>query len=125
MGTATKTETQSSYDSSLNLCHHSFRNVNQCISGILRIHLVESISIHFVIDTSLILILTASEIKSFLLYYAIPLLYEILSKCYLDHLMLLVGGVHLLLRSSISYQDLNDAGGFLKLFVAQLSTLYG
>lgn len=52
LGTATKTETQSSYDSSLNLCHHSFRNVNQCISGILRIHLVESISIHFVIDTS-------------------------------------------------------------------------
>lgn len=70
MGTATKTETQSSYDSSLNLCHHSFRNVNQCISGILRIHLVESISIHFVIATSLILILTASEMKSFLLYYA-------------------------------------------------------
>ncbi|XP_044169373.1 uncharacterized protein LOC114951105 isoform X2 [Acropora millepora] len=67
----------------------------------------------------------ASEMKSFLLYYAIPLLYEILPKCYLDHLMLLVGGGHLLLRSSISYQDLNDAGGFLKLFVAQSSTLYG
>jgi len=39
--------------------------------------------------------------------------------------MLLVGGVHRLFSSSISYYDLNDAGGFLKLFVAQSSTLYG
>ena len=72
-----------------------------------------------------LLFLTASEMKSFLLYYAIPLLHDILPKCYLDHLMLLVGGVHRLLSSSISSYDLNDAGGFLKLFVAQSSTLYG
>ena len=57
--------------------------------------------------------------NSFLLYYAIPLLHDILPKCYLDHLMLLDGGVHRLLSSSISYCDLNDTGGFLKLFVAQ------
>ena len=91
MGTTTKTETHSMIVLWI-LCYHSFRNFNQYISGILRIHLVESISIHFVIE--FFLILTASEMKSFFLYYAIPL------KSYLDHLMLLVGGVHLLLRSS-------------------------
>ena len=63
--------------------------------------------------------------KSFLLYYAVPLLLNILPKCYLEHLMLLVGAVHRLLRCSITDEDLSDAGALLKLFVAQSETLYG
>lgn len=63
--------------------------------------------------------------KNFLLYYAILLVHNKLPKCYVEHLMLLAGGVYLLLRSSVLKEDLDDAGTFLKLFVTQSSALYG
>ena len=68
---------------------------------------------------------SASEKKSFLLYYAVPLLLEHLPQVYVNHLMFLVGGTYRLLKRSISGEDMNDAACYLKLFCAQASALYG
>lgn len=67
----------------------------------------------------------ASEKKNFLLYYAVPLLLNWLPEVYIQHVMLLVGGVFRLLKESITLEDRSSAASYLKLFCAQASVLYG
>ncbi|XP_068727677.1 uncharacterized protein [Montipora capricornis] len=67
----------------------------------------------------------ASEKRSFLLYYAIPLLRGYLQSDHLFFLMLLSGGVFRLLKKSISQDELQEAHAYLKLFVAQAPVFYG
>jgi len=68
---------------------------------------------------------SASEKRSFLLYYAIPLLRGYLQSDHLFFLMLLSGGVFRLLKKSISQDELQEAHAYLKLFVAQAPVFYG
>ena len=54
-----------------------------------------------------------------------PLLLNWLPEVYIQHVMLLVGGVFRLLKESITLDDRNSAASYLKLFCAQASLLYG
>lgn len=67
----------------------------------------------------------ASEWRSFLLFYALPVLSGILSKKYLNHLFLLVFGVYTLLQENIQIVDINNAEKALKKFVMEFEKLYG
>lgn len=60
--------------------------------------------------------LKASEWKSFLLFYAIPVLSGILSKKYLNHPFLLVFGIYTLLQENIQIVDIDNAEKALKIF---------
>ncbi|XP_020905918.1 uncharacterized protein LOC110244095 [Exaiptasia diaphana] len=66
----------------------------------------------------------ASEKRSFLLYYSVPLLREYLPADHLSLLMLLTGGIFRLLKQSISQEEVEEAHKFLKLFTAQSPVLY-
>ena len=54
-----------------------------------------------------------------------PLLLNWLPEVYIQHVMLLVGGVFRLLKESITLEDRSSAASYLKLFCAQASVLYG
>ena len=56
---------------------------------------------------------TASELRSFLLFYGAPALYDILSEDCFQHYLLLVNAIHLLLKDSISESDLAKAKNLL------------
>ena len=73
----------------------------------------------------LLFFFSANEKRAFLLYYSIPLLSERLNETRLLHLAFLVGGVYHLLKDSISKNDLEEAGVFLKLYCAQAPYFYG
>lgn len=66
----------------------------------------------------------ASEYKMFLLFYAAPLLNEVLPDNYFNHLVCLVQAMHVLLSDSISRQSLSTAKDLLVTFTAQFSVLY-
>ena len=51
----------------------------------------------------------ASELKSWLLYYCIPTLFDLLLADYLLHMSQLVKSMHILLNSEISLNDLEMA----------------
>lgn len=67
----------------------------------------------------------ASEWRSFLLFYALPVLSGILSKKYLNHLFLLVFGIYTLLQEKIQIVDIDNAERALKKFVKEFEKLYG
>lgn len=69
--------------------------------------------------------LKASELRTFLLFYSIPCLYNILPDAYLQHLILLVQAIYLLLQDSISQSELKKASSLLKHFCLKIGYLYG
>lgn len=67
----------------------------------------------------------ASEWKHWLLYYALPCLDGLLPPEYWRHLAKLSEGVHILLRETLSAQDVGHAENLLSSFVTRCETLYG
>lgn len=67
----------------------------------------------------------AAEYRSWLLYYSIPILSDLLNSAYLYHYMTLVKSIFILCSDSIGESDLKHAEQLLYYFVAMLNTLYG
>lgn len=67
----------------------------------------------------------ASEFQSFLFFYGIPCLWNILPDEYFQHFLLLADAVWLLNQSSISPQCLEKAGNILRHFCLRIEALYG
>ena len=67
----------------------------------------------------------ASEFRTWLLYYSLPVMIGILPDIYYDHFMLLVCAVFLCLKKSISPEDLEQARKLLEHFCLRVSCLYG
>lgn len=72
-----------------------------------------------------IFILLGSELKSWLLYYSLPVLKGILPLPYYSHYGLLVRSVHILTSDSIKADDLERVEIWLKQFYEQYQDLYG
>ena len=66
----------------------------------------------------------ASEIRSWLLYYSVPVLRGILPDIYLTHYSLLVEGTNILLTEGITAADLTRAELLLRMFVKHANILY-
>ena len=67
----------------------------------------------------------ASEFRSFLLYYSLPVLKDILPEHNFKHFALLVTAIRKLLNSSIQQQDLELCTEFINLFCKHYNNLYG
>ena len=67
----------------------------------------------------------ASEYRSFLLFYSVPVLWRTLPDEYFQHYLLLVHAIYLLLQESISPSDILTATKLLKQFYLQIRSLYG
>lgn len=67
----------------------------------------------------------AAEWQSWLLYYSIPCLSGVLDRTYLDHWSLLVAGVFLLLKDTITQSELAESTKLLTEFVVGVQFLYG
>lgn len=67
----------------------------------------------------------ASEFRSFLFFYGIPCLWNILPDEYFQHFLLLAEAIWLLNQSSISPQCLEKAGNILRHFCLRIEALYG
>ena len=67
----------------------------------------------------------ASEFRSFLLYYSLPVLRDIQSKEYFQHYLLLVNAVYILLKDSISAADIDKSNALLTHFCCLFAALYG
>lgn len=66
-----------------------------------------------------------SEFRSFLFFYSIPCLWNILLDEYFQHFILFVEAIWLLDQSSISPQCLKKAGNLLRHFCLRIEALYG
>ena len=66
-----------------------------------------------------------SELRSWLLFYSIPILSDALPQVYLSHYALLVSSVHILLSDAITSSDLDNVHFFLERFYEQYVQLYG
>ncbi|KAE8740268.1 hypothetical protein FOCC_FOCC014229 [Frankliniella occidentalis] len=69
--------------------------------------------------------LKANELRSFLLYYSVVIVAPYLEDKFLQHWMLFVHAIFILLKDSISEQELSIAEVLLRLFVRELGSLYG
>lgn len=67
----------------------------------------------------------ASELRAFLLYYAVPCLWGLLEEDYFQHLLLLVNAIFLLLQDSISQSDIEKSSSLLLHFCTRMEALYG
>ena len=67
----------------------------------------------------------ASELRSFLLYYSLPILFGILPLEYWDHFSLLSTSIYILLQSSISEEQLQYCQKNLNTFCGKFQALYG
>lgn len=67
----------------------------------------------------------ASESRSFLLYYSLPVFKNIMQPKYYRHWFLLVYSFHLLLNSKITLTDIHKAEYTINKFVQQTEILYG
>lgn len=67
----------------------------------------------------------ASEFRNFLLFYSLPVFDGILPQKYLQHWILLVGAAHILLKETISDNDINCAEIMIRAFVRDVGALYG
>lgn len=67
----------------------------------------------------------ANELRSWLLYYAISCLYNILPLTYLQHYGLLSNSIYILLQKSISAHQFEKASNNLRKFADEFQTLYG
>ena len=66
-----------------------------------------------------------SELRSWLLFYSLPVLFNILPTPYYDHLVLLVSSIYTLTSDWITAQNLSAAETSLKKFNMQYMELYG
>ena len=66
----------------------------------------------------------ASEYRTWLLYYLFPVMKGILPPVYLDHALLLINGIYLLLKSSITEEDLEHSARLLQHFCLRMPSLY-
>ena len=71
------------------------------------------------------LILLASELQSWLLYYSLPCLHGILPDKYLAHFACFVEGIYILLGDAITPTQLSRAKYLLCLFYKDYQALYG
>ena len=69
--------------------------------------------------------LKASELRSWLLFYSLPLLISHLPSLYLHHFALLVCGTHILLQDSITEAQVDAAEEMIRDFCSLLPELYG
>ena len=69
--------------------------------------------------------LKATEYQTWLLYYCLPCLSDILPEKYLTHLALLAEATHILLQDCITHNDLGRARALLEKFYCDFSYLYG
>ena len=67
----------------------------------------------------------ASEYRSFLLYYSLPILHDILPRNYRNHYALLVISIHTLLQQSISETQTQRCDEMIKKICFQFEDLYG
>jgi len=67
----------------------------------------------------------ASELRAWLLFISVPALQDALPTVYFQHYLLLVSAVYTLLKESITENDIIRAEIKLRMFVRQLSNLYG
>lgn len=67
----------------------------------------------------------AAEYRSWLFYYSIPILNDLMKPCYLFHYMTLVEAVFILCKDSISEDELCHAEQLLVYFVFMVKSLYG
>lgn len=67
----------------------------------------------------------ASKYHSFLLYYSLPVLHDVLPQDYWNHYALLVIFIHTLLRQSVSNDQLLYCEQIIKQFCSQFEGLYG
>ena len=68
---------------------------------------------------------TASEYRSWLLHFSLPVLYNILPEPYFTHYSLLVAAMHIMLGKNISTQRLKIGEEYLRRFYEMFSSLYG
>ncbi|CAD6217935.1 GSCOCG00011402001-RA-CDS [Cotesia congregata] len=66
----------------------------------------------------------ASEFYNWTLFYSLPALNGYLQLQYLDHWMLLVKGLFILLKTTITKEDMNEAEYLFSSFVEEIETLY-
>ncbi len=66
----------------------------------------------------------ASELRAWLLYYCIPILFDLLPTDYILHLSLLVKAMHIFLGSEISSNDLSVAQRMCIVFYENILSLY-
>lgn len=67
----------------------------------------------------------ASELRSWLLFYSVPVMYGFLADDYFQHFLLLVEGIFLLLQDSISPDDLSKSEKLIQHFCFMFGQLYG
>ena len=67
----------------------------------------------------------ASEFRSFLFFYGIPCLWNILPEEYFQHFILLVEAIWLLDQTSVLNESLSKAGNLLRHFCLRIEALYG
>ena len=66
-----------------------------------------------------------SQLRSWLLYFSLPVLDGILQEPYFSHFCYLVAGVHIVMSDAISSTDLSNAQLCFEKFYSEMSTLYG
>lgn len=67
----------------------------------------------------------ATELQTWLLYYAYPCLQDFLKDEYLENFLCFSEGIHILLGNAISEESLTKAKGLLQQFYASFARLYG
>lgn len=67
----------------------------------------------------------ASEFRSWLLFYSIPVLHEILPSKYLNHWFILVFCIFTLLKSSVSSSEIDLCKALMDVFCMEMGILYG
>lgn len=73
----------------------------------------------------LTLCLVGSEVRSWLLYFSLPVLDGILPVVYFRHLSLLIAALHILTSDYIRISDLQNSRLFLTQFYERFAELYG
>ena len=68
--------------------------------------------------------LKGSELRALLIFYSLPAFKPYLPEEYFQHWMLLVAAIHILLKESISEEDLQTADIMLRCFVRDVAELY-
>lgn len=71
------------------------------------------------------MLVVGSELRSWLLYYSLPVLVDVLPVVYFKHFSLLVASIHTLTSDYIKIEALDAAEGWLKKFYIQYEELYG
>jgi hypothetical protein len=67
----------------------------------------------------------SSEIRSWLLYYLLPVLGNLLPPRFVQHWILLIAAIYILLKEEIKEAEIKFADTLLKLYVSQTENLYG